>query len=81
MVKNFLEFIFLYFFFCYSAIGYGSLILKKFNFKYFYSGLAGIIGLFFFSFIITFLHFLSLLRSPASRKAVSIMYCGSTNFT
>ena len=57
MVKNFLEFIFLYFFFCFSAIGYGSLILKKFNFKYFYSGLAGIIGLFFFSFIITFLHF------------------------
>ena len=57
MVKSFLEFILLYFFFCFSAIGYGSLILKKFNFKYFYSGLAGIIGLFFYAFIITFLHF------------------------
>jgi len=57
MIKSFLEFIFLYFFFCFSAIGYGSLILKKFNFKYFYSGLAGIIGLFFYAFIITSLHF------------------------
>jgi hypothetical protein len=57
MIKSFLEFIFLYVFFCFSAIGYGSLILKKFNFKYFYSGLAGIIGLFFYAFIITFLHF------------------------
>jgi hypothetical protein len=57
MIKSFLEFTFLYFFFCFSSIGYGSLILKKINFKYFYFGLAGIIGLFFYAFIITFLHF------------------------
>jgi len=57
MTKNFFEFIFLYSFFCFSAIGYGSLILNKLNLKYFYFGLSGIIGLFFYAFVITFLHF------------------------
>lgn len=57
MIKNFLEYIFLYSFFFFSTIGYGSLILNKLNIKHFYFGLSGIIGLFFYAFIITFLHF------------------------
>jgi hypothetical protein len=57
MISNFFEFIFLYSFFCFSAIGYGSLILNKLNLKYFYFGLSGIVGLFFYAFVITFLHF------------------------
>lgn len=57
MIKNFFEFIFLYSFFCFSSIGYGSLILNKLNLKYFYFGLSGIVGLFFYAFVITFLHF------------------------
>ena len=57
MIKNFFEFIFLYSFFCFSSIGYGSLILSKLNLKYFYFGLSGIVGLFFYAFVITFLHF------------------------
>lgn len=57
MIKSFLEFIFLFFCFSFSSIGYGTLILKKFNFKYFYFGLAGILGLYIFAFFITFLHF------------------------
>ena len=57
MIKNFFEFIFLYSFFCFSSIGYGSLILNKLNLKNFYFGLSGIVGLFFYAFVITFLHF------------------------
>ena len=57
MIRNFFEFIFLYSFFCFSSIGYGSLILNKLNLKYFYFGLSGIVGLFFYAFVITFLHF------------------------
>jgi hypothetical protein len=57
MTKNFFEFIFLYSFFCFSSIGYGSLILNKLNLKYSYFGLSGIVGLFFYAFVITFLHF------------------------
>ena len=57
MIKNFLEFIFLYSCFSLSAIGYGSLILRKFNFKNFSFSLSGIVGLFLYAFIITFLHF------------------------
>ena len=57
MIKNFLEFIFLYSWFSLSAIGYGSLILRKFNFKNFSLSLSGIVGLFLYAFIITFLHF------------------------
>jgi hypothetical protein len=57
MIKNFIEFIFLYSFFFFSAIGYGSLILNKLNIKNFYFGLSGIVGLFFYAFVITFLHF------------------------
>ena len=57
MIKNFFEFIFLYSFFCFSSIGYGSLILNRLNLKYFYFGLSGIVGLFFYAFVITFLHF------------------------
>jgi len=57
MIKNFFEFIFLYSFFCFSSIGYGSLILNKLNLKNFYFGLSGIVGLFFYAFAITFLHF------------------------
>lgn len=57
MIKNFLEFILLYFFFSSSAMGYGSLILKILNFKNFSLSLSGIIGLFLYSYIITFLHF------------------------
>ena len=57
MTKNFFEFIFLYSFFCFSSIGYGSLILNKLNLKNFYFGLSGIVGLFFYAFVITFLHF------------------------
>jgi hypothetical protein len=57
MINNFLEFIFLYSFFCFSAIGYGSLILNKLNLKNFYFGLSGIVGLFFYALVITFLHF------------------------
>ena len=57
MIASFFEFVFLSFFFCLSAIGYGSLILKKINLNFFYFGLTGIIGLFFYAFIITLLHF------------------------
>jgi len=57
MLKFFLEFIFLFSFFAISAISYGYCLLRIFNINNVFYALAGIIGLFLYSFIITFLHF------------------------
>jgi hypothetical protein len=57
MLIFFFEFIFLYFFFAISTVGYGKLLLKILNVKKYYAGLSGIIGLFFYAFLATFLHF------------------------
>lgn len=57
MLNFILEFIILYCFFFIATIGYGHFLLKILNVRKFYVGLSGIVGLFFCSFIITFLHF------------------------
>jgi hypothetical protein len=57
MLKFFFEFIFLFSFFAISAISYGYCLLRIFNINNVFYALAGIIGLFLYAFIITFLHF------------------------
>lgn len=59
MLNFILEFIILFFFFITATIGYGVFLLKILNISKskLYVGISGIVGLFFYAFIITFLHF------------------------